>query len=192
MEYFEADWGLLAYIGAAGWAFFEGESFVLLAAAAGRAACVVNPWILIGSAWLGSYAGDQLWFVLGRRYGVRAVRRVCGAEKRLAAATRFVEHYGDLFVLGFRFVYGIRNVSAAACGITGMNHIRFAVLNFIAAGIWASSFVAAGWYLEAWLGRRGIGWAIGLFGLAFLLGLVWKYRRSHHPDLIEPAGITQR
>lgn len=179
---------MVAYAGAAGWAFCEGESFVLLAAAAGRAACVVNPWILIASAWLGSYAGDQLWFFLGRRYGVRAVRRVRGAERRLASAIGFVDRYGDLFVLSFRFVYGIRNVASAACGITGMSHIRFAVLNFIAAGIWASGFVAAGWFLGEWLGLRGLGWAVGPIGLAFLLGLLWKHNRSRNTDMVRPVA----
>ena len=188
MAYVPVEWGIVAYAGAAGWAFFEGETFVMLSAAAGRAACVVNPWILIASAWLGSYAGDQLWFTLGRRYGARAVRRVWGAEKRLAAAIRFVEHYGDLFVLTFRFVYGIRNVSSAACGISGMSRARFAVLNLIAAGIWASGFVAAGWYLGAWLGPRGIVWLVGLIGLLFMGTLVWKFHRRHRGSVVRPTA----
>ena len=187
MDYSSAEWGLVAYAGAAVWAFLEGESFVLLAAAAGRLACVVNPWILIAAAWAGSYAGDQLWFTLGRRYGARAVRRVRGAERRLGSAIRFIEHHGDLFVLTFRFVYGMRNVASAACGISGMSRARFAVLNLIAAGVWASSFVAAGWYLAVWLGPRGVGWMIAVVGVVFMAGLVWKYRRNHC-SVVRPAA----
>lgn len=187
MAEFWAEWGALAYAGAAVWAFLEGETFVLLAAAAGRATCLVNPWILIASVWFGSYAGDQLWFALGRRYGVRALRRFRRAEERLACAGSFVERYGDLFVLAFRFVYGIRNVAAAACGMAGMSRLRFAVLNFIAAGIWAASFVAIGWYLAAWLGARRAAWFIGTAGVMFMLGLVWKFYRGR-VAIAEPAA----
>ena len=187
MAEFWIEWGLLAYAGAAAWAFFEGETFVLLAAA-GHATGLVDPWFLMVSVWLGSFAGDQVWFGLGRRYGIRFVRRFPGAEKRLAAAIGFVEHYGDLFVLSFRFAYGIRNVASAACGMAGMSYVRFALLNFVAAGVWAGSSVAIGWVLAAWLGAERLAWAIGLAGLAVVLGLVWKFTRVRRAALAQPAG----
>lgn len=179
MAEFWIEWGLLAYFGAAAWAFFEGETFVLLAAAAGQATGMVDPWLLMVAVWLGSYAGDQVWFVLGRRYGIRLVRRFPGAEKRLGAAVSFVEQYGNLFVLSFRFVYGIRNVASAACGMAGMGRVRFAVLNFIAAGLWAGSSVAIGWLVASWLGPERVAWAIGLVGLAVFGALVWNFQRRY-------------
>jgi membrane protein DedA with SNARE-associated domain len=182
-----SEWGIVAYAGAAGWAFFEGETFVVLTAAAARVTCLVNPWLLIGAVWLGSYSGDQLFFILGRRWGVKAIRRIRGAEKHLALARRFIDRYGDLFVLAFRFVYGIRNVASAACGIAGMNHLRFAILNFIAAGIWAISFVTAGWYLGAWLGARGTAWAAALAGIVFVAVLTWKLHRNRRSVALERA-----
>jgi membrane protein DedA with SNARE-associated domain len=175
---FWADWGGLAYLAAAAWAFFEGETFVILAAAAGQATGLINPWLLILSVWLGSFLGDQLWFTLGRRYGVRAVKRIPAAEKRLGTAMRFLERYGTLFVLSFRFVYGVRNVASAACGIAGMPHPRFAVLNFIAAGIWASAFVSAGWFIVAWLGEEATKYALGGVGAAVLLYFLWRWIRG--------------
>lgn len=178
MAEFWAEWGRLGYACAAGWAFFEGETFVLLASAFGRATWLIDPWFLMVSVWLGSFAGDQVWFVLGRRYGPGAVRRFPGAEKRLASATGFLRNYGDLFVLTFRFAYGIRNVAAAACGMARMNQLRFAVLNFIAAGMWAGSFVAAGWFLGGWVGPADIAWGIGVGGLGVVLVLVWKFSRG--------------
>lgn len=179
MAEFWAEWGALAYLGAAGWAFFEGETFVLLAAALGSATGLVNPWALMGSVWLGSFAGDQVWFTLGRRYGTAALRKFPGAERRVESALRFLARYGDVFVLTFRFVYGIRNVASAACGMAGMSHVRFAVLNFIAAGIWAGSFVAGGWYLAAWLGAEGVGYLLGSVGVCVILWLVIRFWRGH-------------
>ncbi|MFC0410481.1 DedA family protein [Roseomonas elaeocarpi] len=178
MAEFWAEWGALAYAAAACWAFFEGETFVLLAAAAGRATGVIDPWILMFSVWGGSFLGDQLWFTLGRRYGARAVRKIPGAQKRMDTAMRFLDRYGATFVLCFRFAYGIRNVAAAACGVAGMEWIRFAVLNFIAAGIWAASFVGAGWYAVSWLGEENTFYALGTIGVAVVVLLLFKCFRA--------------
>ncbi|MBN8891684.1 MAG: DedA family protein, partial [Rhodospirillales bacterium] len=91
MAEFWGEWGNLAYAAAAAWAFFEGETFVLVAAALGQATGMVDPWVLMLSVWLGSFAGDQVWFTLGRRYGSRAVRRFPGAQRRLEVALSFIE-----------------------------------------------------------------------------------------------------
>ena len=173
-----AYWGDLAYLIAAVWAFFEGETFVLFAAAAGHNNGFINPWLLLISVWLGSFAGDQLWFYLGRRYGAAALHKLPSAEKRLAAAFRILDRYGTAFVLTFRFVYGIRNVSSAACGIAGMSRTRFAVLNFLAAGIWAATFVAAGWYIAVWLGKNGVWWMLAVAGMTVFTILVLKAWRA--------------
>lgn len=186
---FWAEWGHYAYLGAAIWAFMEGETFVLFAAALGAAYGLVDPWILIGSVWFGSYAGDQLWFFLGKRYGRGIVRRIPGGEKHLARAEGLVHRYGDAFVLTFRFIYGVRNVASAACGMAGMSHVRFAVLNFIAAGVWASAFVAAGWYLVLLVGENNIHWVLlGIMSLiiGFFGYRIWAAKRRA-PAAAEPT-----
>src|SRR5580698_4307007 len=86
------------------WTFLEGETFVIFA---GYAASLP---LLIVSAWIGSFAGDQLWFFLGRRYGQHLLHRyprwLPGVEIALGLARR----YNTIFILSFRFIYGIRNV----------------------------------------------------------------------------------
>ena len=191
MAEFWADWGMLAYLAAAVWAFFEGETFVLVAAALGAATGVVDPWYLMGAVWLGSFAGDQTWFTLGRKFGPSALRRFPRAEAGVARASRLLDRHGALFVLSFRFLYGIRNFASAACGIAGMCHKRFAVLNFIAAGIWAASFVAAGWFLGALIGPERLLWVLvgaAVTIVAFLLlRRHWRNRRPVVPVAPAPA-----
>ena len=187
-----AQWGSFAYLGAAIWAFFEGETFVLFAAALGAATGLVDPWLLMLSVWVGSYSGDQLWFFLGRRYGPSIVKRIPGGERHLGKATRLLERYGDAFVLTFRFIYGVRNVASAVCGTAGMSHLRFAVLNFIAAGLWAASFVAIGWYVMLWIGEENIHWLLiavavtiaGYFGQRMLRN---RWRRQSGSSAAPPA-----
>src|SRR5271167_3789906 len=50
------------------WTFMEGETFVIFAGYAASLKLLNLP-LLIVAAWIGSFAGDQLWFFLGRRYG---------------------------------------------------------------------------------------------------------------------------
>lgn len=177
MAEFWADWGAAAYLLAALWAFFEGETFVLAASAIGAMTGAVDPWILMVSVWIGSFLGDQTWFTLGRRYGPRIMKKYPKAEAKMASATAMLLQYGTVFILTFRFLYGIRNVAAAACGLAGIGRLRFAVLNFIAAGVWASSFVAAGWFLGALIGPERLFHAIA--GGALLVLAVFLFRRFY-------------
>jgi membrane protein DedA with SNARE-associated domain len=174
-------WGACAYLIAAVWAFFEGETFVIMASAAGQTTELINPWLLLVSVWLGSFAGDQTWFTLGRRLGPAALKRFPRAQAQVGRASALLERYGVLFVLTFRFIYGVRNVASAACGIADMDHKRFAALNFVAAGLWASSFVTAGWFLGAALGPDRLLWGMGCLAL-LIIALVlarrlWPRRR---------------
>ncbi len=179
-ELWEA-WGTLAYVIAAGWAFFEGETFVILAAAAAETTGLIDPWLLMSCVWLGSFAGDQTWFLLGRRFGPAALKRIPNAQKQADRAAGLLDRYGVLFVLTFRFLYGVRNVASAVCGVAGMDRKRFAILNFAAAGVWAASFTAAGWFLGRALGPERLLWllaGVALFVVALvLLRRLWPQRR---------------
>jgi membrane protein DedA with SNARE-associated domain len=177
------EWGALAYAAVFLWAFLEGETFVLAAAAVGAVAGGIDPWLLMFSAWFGSFCGDQCWFLLGRRYGPRMLERMPRAKAQFDKASVLLHRHGNAFVLSFRFLYGIRNVAAAACGMAGMPYARFATLNFIGAGVWASSFVAAGWFLGGWMGADNLAYAIAgiaLSLLAFMVGRHLLRRRRRH------------
>ncbi len=186
MAEFWEEWGALAYGLAFIWAFFEGETFVLAAAAVGAAVGGIDPWLLMLSVWMGSFAGDQTWFTLGRRYGPGLLRRFPRLEPRVGAALRLLDRHGTLFVLSFRFLYGIRNVAAAACGMAGMARLTFATLNFIGAGVWAASFVLAGWYLGALLGPATLGYAIAGIGLLVVFVLLLRFALRRRAARLAP------
>ena len=101
-----------------------------------------------------------------------------GAGQR-ARALRIALTGGSIaFVLCVRFVYGVRNVASAACGIAGMNWGVFAFWNFIAAGLWAGSFVAGGWFLAEWLGPDGVYWMMAGVGVIVVAVIAFKIRRG--------------
>jgi membrane protein DedA with SNARE-associated domain len=74
--------------------------------------------------------------------------------------------------------------------LAGLNWGRFAILNFIAAGIWASSFVAAGWFLGALIGPERLGWTIAGVALAALIFFIirqWRRRSAKAKAKAEAA-----
>jgi membrane protein DedA with SNARE-associated domain len=74
--------------------------------------------------------------------------------------------------------------------MTRMSHVYFAALNFIAAGIWAASFVAAGWFLAAIFGAERIGWVLGGIGLFVIGGMIYRARTARKPAAPDPSPST--
>lgn len=151
----ELDWllaksGAWPYLITFCWTFFEGETFVLIA---GFLASQKHPetltrlldWrLLVTVAWLGSFFGDQCYFWLGRQFGPRLLRRLPRWRGPVDNALGWLKRYNTGFILSFRFIYGVRNFASFAMGMSGLDWRRFLVLNFLAAGIWAVSFVSTG------------------------------------------------
>ena len=124
--------------------FIEGESVVLIAGVAAAAGHLQLPWVF-AAAYIGSYLGDQLWFHVGRRYGKRLLERFPRFQGAANRVFRLLERYDTGFILTFRFVYGVRNVTPFALGMSNVSALRFAVLNCVAAGMWAITFSGAGY-----------------------------------------------
>src|SRR4051794_40596351 len=149
------------------WASFEGETFVLfggLAAAQG----LLDPLLLFVSVTIGSFCGDQCWFQLGRGFGPVLLRRLAPWRSRVVAPLAWLERYDAWFILGFRFVYGIRNISSFAIGLSAVTWRRFTTFNLLGSALWAASFVAAGYFLGGMLGLAvgGLAENLALFMLA--------------------------
>jgi membrane protein DedA with SNARE-associated domain len=136
--------GTWTYLIAFVWTFFEGETFVLFAGFAAAQGLLAWPILLIVS-WLGSFCGDQTYFWIGRHFGVSLLARQPVWQERVDRALVWVRRFDVWFILSFRFVYGIRNFSSFALGISRVSWRRFMFFNFIAAGIWAVIFVGVGY-----------------------------------------------
>ncbi|GFM80552.1 membrane protein [Pseudomonas cichorii] len=160
--------------------FFEGETILVLAGfLAFRGYMDLNVVILV--AFCGSYAGDQLWYYMGRRHGRKLLARKPRWQLMGDKALRLVRKHPDIWVLSFRFVYGLRTVMPVAIGMSGYPPLRYLVLNGIGAAIWAAALGSAAYHfgavMEGLLGniKKYELWVLG--GL-LLLGLaLWLRRR---------------
>ncbi|HZH27818.1 MAG TPA: DedA family protein [Azospirillaceae bacterium] len=164
------DW---VYLGAFINTFFEGETLILVGGFA-AAQDLLDPIYLALTAWAGSFLGDQLYFAIGRRYGFRLVARRPRLKAGVETAILALHRWHTPFILGFRFLYGIRTVASFALGMTGIGWARFALLNFVAAGVWAWTFVGVGYLfgeaMEAMFGSVAKSVQVMLLGILALVG----------------------
>ncbi len=98
------------------------------------------------SAFCGSVISDQLMFFLGRWKGNAILHRFPRLEKKAPKVRQLLARYETLLILGFRFIYGIRNITPILMGMGSVNHGKFLLLNIVSAAVWASAFIAAGYF----------------------------------------------
>jgi membrane protein DedA with SNARE-associated domain len=185
LERFILEHGTWSYLVTFVWTFFEGETFVLLAGFAAAQGLLSAPLLLVAAA-LGSFAGDQCYFWIGRHFGLRLMAKRPEWRGRVDGALKWLKRYDAGFILSFRFIYGVRNFSSFALGISGIPWRRFLALNFLAAWVWACVFVSAGYLcghaFERMLGQIAHRFSLILLGVfvCLLIGghLIHKMRRN--------------
>ena len=97
--------------------------------------------LLVACSAAGAFLGDNLCYLLGRRFGPRVEHRFFGGEKgarRRAWAVHSLERYGMPLIIVCRFIPGGRTAVMLTCGIVGYDRRRFVIATAIAGTIWAS------------------------------------------------------
>lgn len=183
--------GRFGYAAIVGLTFLEGETIVILAGVFSKRLGLA-PELIAVAAFCGSFASDQLMFSLGKYKGDSMLRRFPRLGSNIDRAAKLFKKYDTALILGFRFVYGVRNVTPILLGISGVSHKKFFFLNFIGAAVWAISFTYGGLYLgQAFVravGHFGKGFLIFLALLVVIGGLVWFIRArstvKHHQNVV--------
>ena len=127
----------------------EGETIVLVAGFLAHQGYLSLP-LIIFSAIIGSSISDQGLFFLSRLKGRKLLShfpklyaRVVKLAEKMAARPIGL----TAFALGFRFLYGLRNIAPVFLGMSNLSTTRFVVLNAIGAVLWATTFSCTGYYL---------------------------------------------
>jgi membrane protein DedA with SNARE-associated domain len=124
--------------------FVEGETILILGGFAAHQGYLSFPGV-VAAAFVGSVAGDQTAFFVGRRYGQRLLERWPRFQGGVARATALLTRHETPLLLGFRFVYGIRNVTPIAAGLGKIQAPRFVLFNLIGALAWSALVAAVGY-----------------------------------------------
>jgi membrane protein DedA with SNARE-associated domain len=180
-----AQWGIPAIFVGAG---VEGETVVVTGGLLAHQG-LVPLWAAMVAAVTGSFVADQLFFLAGRRFRDRRFVKRLRDRPAFAHALATFERHPAGFIVGFRFLYGLRTISPIAIGTTKVSTRRFMVLNLVAAIGWGVIFTSLGYVfgdgLTALLGRlkpdrHTLLAGAGLVLIVFLLvrAVLWWRRRT--------------
>jgi membrane protein DedA with SNARE-associated domain len=125
--------------------FLEGETILLLGGFAAHQGYLDLPLVIL-SAFAGTLSGDQLYFFLGRKYGVGLLARFPSWQARADKANKLLLKFQTWLMLGFRFMYGFRTVTPFVIGMSTIPAKRFLFFNAVGALAWAV-VVGTGGYL---------------------------------------------
>lgn len=160
------------------------ETVVITAGVVAAAGDLSLP-VIIAAATGGAFAGDNLAYLVGRRFGTAVVERFFGggkAQARLEWAKRQLrERGGQLIVVG-RFIPGGRTAVTLSAGLLAFAWKRFLAFDAAASLVWAGYASLLGYFggrafeNAAWKGlllALALGFALG----GLVEGVRWVRRR---------------
>ncbi len=113
----------------------EGEMVLIAAGFLAHRGYLALPYVIL-TAFVGTLAGDQFFFHLGRRSGAALLERKPQWQAKAARARTLLEHNRIAILLGFRFLYGLRMITPFVIGMSGFSVKLFLLFNAISAIIW--------------------------------------------------------
>jgi membrane-associated protein len=124
----------------------------------------------------GAWAGDNLAYLIGWRFGPWATRRFFSGEKGAARrdwAERSLHRFGIALIIVCRFIPGGRTAVTLSCGLIRYSWRRFAIATAVAAVIWASyAFFAGRLGGKAFEDNPVVGFVVAFGGVLVISGLV--------------------
>ncbi|WP_380181209.1 DedA family protein [Kalamiella sp. sgz302252] len=156
----------------------EGETFTLLGGVAAHEG-LLHYGLVILVAMAGGILGDTALFFIGRHYGANILKKFKKHQKQIKKANMLIRKRPVLFVIGVRFMYGLRIIGPIIIGSSGLKPQKFMLLNVIGAALWAVIFVSLGYVggqvIAPWLHKLDHHLK-HLFWLALIVALVWGAR----------------
>jgi len=169
--------------------FAEGETILVMAGFLAHRGYLSLPWVML-TAFLGTLAGDQLFYYLGYFKGLPFLKKHAPWQAKYERVLALLHRHQTPITLGFRFLYGLRTITPFVIAVSGVSPTRFLFLNGIGAFLWAVTVGLLGYslgeVLEAYLQRikryeMGIMAAIAAVGL-----LVWIFHLRRRGSRKEP------
>ena len=105
--------------------------------------------VILAAAASGAFLGDNTAYLIGHRFGVRAVNRPSRSEtarKRIAWTQRQLEERGGEVIVVARFVPGGRTAVTLGAGTLRFPWRRFVVFDAVAASVWAAYASLLGYF----------------------------------------------
>jgi len=174
-------------------AFLEGETILALAGLAAYREYLDFRGV-VALALVAGFAGDQVYFWLGRRKGQQILQRFPNAQQRADRFDALLARWHAPLIVAIRFMYGFRIVGPVLLGMGRVPAWKFVVFNFIGAAIWAPLIAGLGYLfgnvIEALLDDlRDV--ELLAFGALVLIGLASFFVHHIRTRRIEAANTRR-
>ena len=156
--------------------FIPGDSILFAAGFVAATRSDTNIVILIIIIVLAAFFGDQVGFVLGRKYG----RNYLGKSERpfiqkmIKRAEDFYEKYGWTAVVLARFYPWIRTFMPPIAGLGKMNYYKFLSANIFGAILWGAGITTLGYFAASIPALDGSSKQIAGFFIALTIAITIK------------------
>ncbi len=159
------------------WSIFEGETGLVAAGVLSRTGDM-NLWFALITAALGGFAGDQMYFYLGKWNKTWVRKEFSQHRRKFAKAQLMLRKYGSWVIFFQRFIYGMRTIIPLSIGLTGYSSKKFAAINLLSAFVWSSVTIIPSFIfgeeillIIKWLKRY---WYIGILS-AIVIFIIFQY-----------------
>jgi membrane protein DedA with SNARE-associated domain len=137
--------------------------------------------LLVACAAAGAFLGDNLSYLIGRRFGPFAERRFFSSGKGARQrdwAERSLQRFGMQVIVVCRFIPGGRTAVTLTCGLVGYSRRRFVIATAIAAVIWALyAFFVGRLGGQAFEDKPWLGFLVAFGGTVLASALIESARR---------------
>lgn len=127
------------------WGMLEGEAGLIMAGLLAHTGDM-NLYIAIFVAGLGGFAGDQVYFYIGRFNKDYVYKKFKGQRRKFAFAHLLLKKHGWPIIFMQRYMYGMRTIIPISIGLTRYDARMFAFINLISAWCWAALTIVPVWY----------------------------------------------
>jgi membrane protein DedA with SNARE-associated domain len=142
----------------------EGETIVVMAGLMAHQG-YLDLRLVMACSFIGSFVVDQAIFHAGRILGRPWLMRHESLHARAARAENLLVRWQVPFIIGFRFLYGLRTVSPLVIGISPVSSRVYLALNGLGAAVWAVAIPLIGFYS----GRALMAVAGGAEGIEYIV-----------------------
>ena len=175
--------------------FITGDSLLFASGLIAAAASGVNIWVLAIGTGIAAFLGDQVGFLLGRRFGRPYLDKRGGPRmtKVLAKTEHFYVTYGWWSVVIARFMPWGRVFIPVIAGVGRMDYYKFLIANLVGALAWGVGLTVVGYFAASIPGVKAAAYVIaGVFiTLAIIAGIrAWRAdKRASSAESAESARL---
>ena len=127
------------------WSILEGEAGLIMAGLLSHTGDM-NVYMAVFIAGLGGFAGDQIYFYIGRFNKAYVHKKFRGQRRKFTLSHLLLKKYGWPIIFMQRYMYGMRTIIPISIGLTRYSAKMFAFINLISAWCWAAITIVPAWY----------------------------------------------